>query len=117
MKAPMLTPALRQFRHNDGSDFTMGYDYKETNTIIHGLLTKIQNLVQSRNAYKARVKELEEQLRDMANGEMPEAPPTLVNKVLDQIESDFISGDYTALEEFLSKCPTLLLRSYLPESN
>jgi hypothetical protein len=40
-----LVPALRQYRHNFGSEeFVAGYDYEETGRIVEELLTEIETL-------------------------------------------------------------------------
>lgn len=41
----LLWPAIRQYRHNDGSDgFVFGYDQKETERFVRGLRTENERL-------------------------------------------------------------------------
>ena len=49
----------------------------------------------------------------------PEGPsqkyPSLIDRVLDQIQEDVNKGDVTAIEELLKQVPTQVLVDYLPE--
>ncbi len=42
-----LTPALRQYQHNDSSDFVFGYDLDQTQAIVEQLQATNQQLVEA----------------------------------------------------------------------
>ena len=41
--------------------------------------------------------------------------PSLIDRVIDQIQEDVNKGDVTAIEELLKQVPTQVLVDYLPE--
>lgn len=58
-----LIPALRQYLHNDGSDFVAGYDIAEVNRIFAALKEENDRLKNSESINEALLKQQNERLK------------------------------------------------------
>ena len=65
MTPKILLPALRQYRHNDNSEFVFGFEHDKTCEIVAEIEAKLRNLFCEYEKLKARAEQAEAKLQEL----------------------------------------------------